>query len=32
MPGLGGTQRLAKIIGQKKAMRIILAGEGFNGE
>ena len=30
MPGLGGTQKLAKIVGQKKAMRHILTGEGFD--
>ena len=32
MPGLGGTQRFAKVVGEKKAMRHILTGEGFNAE
>ena len=32
MPGIGGTQRLAKIIGEKKALRYILTGEGFDGK
>ena len=32
MPGIGGTQRLSKIIGEKKAMRYILTGEGFKAE
>jgi len=31
MPGIGGTQRLTKIIGQKQANRYILTGEGFEG-
>lgn len=31
MPGIGGTQRFAKIVGEKKAMRHILTGEGFPG-
>lgn len=31
MPGLGGTQRLSKIIGEKKAMKLILTGEGLIG-
>lgn len=30
MPGLGGTQRLAKIIGTKKAMKYILTGGGLS--
>ncbi len=32
MPGIGGTQRLAKLIGEKLAMRHILTGEGFDGK
>ena len=32
MPGLGGTQRFAKIVGEKKAMRHILTGEGLKAE
>lgn len=32
MPGLGGTQRFAKIVGEKKAMRHILTGDGFSAE
>lgn len=29
MPGLGGTQKLARIIGEKKAMRYVLTGDTF---
>lgn len=32
MPGIGGTQRFSKIVGEKKAMRHILTGEGFSAE
>ncbi len=32
MPGIGGTQRLAKLIGEKLAMRHVLTGEGFDGK
>ena len=32
MPGMGGTQRLTKLIGDKKAMKIILTGGGFTAK
>lgn len=30
MPALSGTQAFSKIVGQKKALRHILTGEGFS--
>ena len=32
MPGMGGTQRLTKLIGDKKAMKCILTGGGFTAQ
>ena len=32
MPGLGGTQRLTKIIGEKKGILYILTNKGLNLE
>jgi enoyl-CoA hydratase/carnithine racemase len=29
MPGIGGTQIFTKIVGEKKALRHILTGEGL---
>ena len=32
MPGIGGPQRLTKIIGEKMAQRFILTADGFDAK
>ena len=32
MPGIGGTQRLAKVVGEKLTMKMVLTGQGISGQ